>query len=123
MAAKSITHPDSLCTGPRTWTSTRNECPCRRAHLWPGGAGGRRGAGAVRLDRDREAPVMQRGDERLIELEQRLAPRAHDQWPDARRGRGWPRAAHRLGQLLARGEPAAARTIGADEIGVAKLAD
>src|SRR5690348_3298203 len=43
MSAKSITIPDAA-TGPRTWTSTRKECPCSRRHLWPSGRSGSRWA-------------------------------------------------------------------------------
>src|SRR5579871_1233367 len=47
MSAKSITQPVAGSRGPRTCSSMRNECPCRRAHLWPGGTCGRRWAASM----------------------------------------------------------------------------
>src|SRR6185312_1607536 len=95
----------------------------RRARLGadadPVEAAGRR-AGAVGLDGDREALGMERLDERTVELEQRLAAGADD---EARRRRlGGPGAADGAGELRRRRETAAARAVGADEIGVAEAA-
>jgi len=40
MSAKSTTQPDSSTTSPLDGTATRNECPCKRAHLCSGGTFG-----------------------------------------------------------------------------------
>src|SRR5690606_14524472 len=40
MSAKSITQPVSAPGSPLTCSSIRNECPCMRPHLWPGGTFG-----------------------------------------------------------------------------------
>src|SRR6185437_8380453 len=80
---------------------------------------GRR-AGAVGLDRDGEALGMERLDERLVELQQRLAAGADDE--ARRRALGRPGAPDRAGEIRGRGEAAAARAVGADEIGVAEAA-
>src|SRR5690242_13027657 len=37
-----MTHPVSRPIGPETRSSTLNECPWSRPHLWPGGTAGRR---------------------------------------------------------------------------------
>src|SRR5215469_2398781 len=47
MSATSVTQPVAGSTGPRTCSSMRNECPCRRAHLWPAGTWGRRCAASM----------------------------------------------------------------------------
>ena len=47
MSAKSITQPLSAPGSPDTRISIRNECPCSRAHLWPGGTLGSRCAASM----------------------------------------------------------------------------
>src|SRR5688572_11388621 len=47
MSAKSITQPVCGSRSPETCSSMRNECPCRRAHLWPAGTFGRRCAASM----------------------------------------------------------------------------
>src|SRR3546814_9674169 len=47
MSPKSITQPLSAPGSPDTCTSTTNECPCSRAHLWPGGTFGSRCAASM----------------------------------------------------------------------------
>src|SRR5262245_32455804 len=37
-----MTQPSRASSGPATWISMRNECPCTRAHLFPAGTFGRR---------------------------------------------------------------------------------
>src|SRR3546814_47880 len=47
MSPKSITQPLSAPGSPETCSSTTNECPCSRAHLWPGGTFGSRCAASM----------------------------------------------------------------------------
>src|SRR5262245_30343118 len=81
----------------------------------------RHGQRAVRLDGAFEAFGMKRRDERLIDLQHRLAAGQHDIRPRSRIA--VPRGAGGAGEAGGVGELAAARSIGADEIGVAEIAD
>ncbi|ABA49515.1 hypothetical protein BURPS1710b_0356 [Burkholderia pseudomallei 1710b] len=77
------------------------------------------GQRAVRLDRDREARRVQRVDERLIELQHRLAARADDEAIRlARRPERRDPRRERSGIL----ELAAVLAVGADEVGIAEAA-
>src|SRR5258705_1079270 len=76
--------------------------------------------GAVGLDGDTKAAAMQRVDGRGVELQQGLAARAHHEAVRARGTR--PFALDRVGERFRVAELSAARTVGADEIGVAEIA-
>ena len=78
---------------------------------------------AVGLDRDLEALVMQRVDRGVVELQQGFAAGAHDEGVLAAAGHGVPGRGNRACQLLGVLELATADAIGADKLGVAKLAD
>ena len=84
-------------------------------------AGGCR-ARAVRLDGDLEAFCVERRDERVVDLEERLAPGADDEWPAAVGLRRSPGGRYRGRERSGVREPAAARSVDADEIGVAEAA-
>ena len=73
----------------------------------------------VGLDRHLEADVVQRADQRSLQLEQRLAAGADDQAPPRRIG-GRPERRDRRSQRLGGCEPASARSVGADELGIAE---
>src|SRR5581483_8350172 len=87
------------------------------AHADPVDAG-RDVDGAVRLDRDLEAPRVQRAHELRVELQRGLAARQHRE----ARAPARPQRGDALGERLGGVEPAAARAVGADEVGVAELA-
>jgi hypothetical protein len=89
-----------------------------RAHADPVEAR-RRLDGAVGLDRDREAARMQRFEQRRVDLQQRLAPGDHHVTVSAPAG---PLRLDRIGKRRGGRVGAAARAIGADEIGVAEAA-
>src|SRR5262249_59393665 len=93
---------------------------CLRAHADPVDAG-RRHERAVGLDRDTEAVLVQRRDERAVELQQRLAAGA-DYEPARPRARR-PFRRDRLRQLPGGAEFSAARAVRADEIRIAEAAD
>jgi hypothetical protein len=80
---------------------------------------GRRGHGAVGLDGDLEAGLAQRAHGGLVELEERLAARGHHEGAPA----AGPFCAHGLGERTRVGEFAAAGPVGADEVGVAEVAE
>src|SRR3546814_16227548 len=79
-----------------------------------------RGQRAVGLDRDLEAARVERRDQRVIDLEHRLAPGEHDETMRVRRAPETLDGGDEAGRL---GELAPARAVGADEIGVAEAAD
>src|SRR5882757_10852972 len=79
----------------------------------------RRNNGAVRLDADRKAPCMQRIDQRSIRLQQRLAAGQHHIAVGTLAG---PLRGDGVGKFLRGRKAAAERAVGADEIGIAKLA-
>src|SRR3546814_6742935 len=81
---------------------------------------GMRGQRAVGLDRDLEAARVERRDQRVIDLEHRLAPGEHDETMRVRRAPETLDGGDEAGRL---GELAPARAVGADEIGVAEAAD
>ena len=74
---------------------------------------------AVGLDADREAARMQRVDEGRIHLQQRLAAGQHHVAVGSVAG---PLRGDGVGEFVGRGVAAAQRAVGADEVGVAKLA-
>ena len=74
---------------------------------------------AVAFDGDGEACIVQRIDQRSIDLQHRLSAGQHD---IAMRGARPPAIGNRPRQCVCIGEFAAADAIGADEIGVAKAA-
>ena len=78
--------------------------------------GGGHRQGAVGLDGDLEARVMQGGDERVVDLQHRLAAGQHDEG----RAGGAAAARQALGKIGGGGKAAAARAVRADEIGVAE---
>ena len=77
---------------------------------------------AVGLDGDLEARLVQRADERRVDLQQRLAAGAHDERRAAPVG-ARPLLRDGVGELLGGAELAAAVAVGADEVGVAERAD
>ena len=74
---------------------------------------------AVGLDRDSEAALVQRVDQRAVELKHRLAAGHHRQ--PLLRART-PQCRDMIGERVRVGELAAALPVGADEIGVAEIA-
>ena len=81
----------------------------------------RHGQRAVGLDGDLEARSMQRTDQLLVDLQHRLAAGQHH--VRRRAGIAAPHFAAGAGEVFRRGEFAAAWPVGADEIGVAEIAD
>src|SRR6185312_9250223 len=67
-SAKSHTQPRRGSSGPETWTATRKECPCRRAHLWPGGTLGRRCAASMR----NSLKISARGNDSLPGVQRKI---------------------------------------------------
>lgn len=78
--------------------------------------------GAIGLHGDLEIPLMNRFEQRFVQLQQRLATGEHNQW--ARAGRASrPVRENGVCERLCGREAAAARTIRTHEIGVAEAAD
>lgn len=76
---------------------------------------------AVGLDRDLEPALLQRVNERFVELQQGFAAGAHDQpWPV---GATWPSLSDRIGEHLGSRELPTTGTTGSPEFGVAEIAD
>src|SRR5471032_2974548 len=82
---------------------------------------GRHRQRAVGFDGDLETDGVHRGDQFKIQLQQRFAAREDDVF--AGRVSAWPQRVDSRRQRLGRGELAAALAVGADEVGVAELAD
>src|SRR6266851_8301777 len=79
--------------------------------------------GAVSLNRHLEPGRMQSPDRSLVKLQERLTAGAHHEPAGTRLRLPGPRSSNRARQVPGGGEPPPARPFGADEIGVAELAD
>jgi hypothetical protein len=80
----------------------------------------RHGLRSIRLDGDAKAACAQRVQQRLVQLQQRLAAGANDE--AVRFNTGWPCCENGLGERIGIRKAAASWAVGSDEVGIAESA-